>query len=82
MSAEKIAQTKKLSDFVHIGGWFSRGDGFELVRPWFDAGFREMETKVGHVCAAENTFFQIYFYVVRDESSEEDVELKNVVRML
>ncbi len=82
MSAEKIAQTKKLSDFVHIVGWFSRGDGLELVRPWFDARFCETETEVGDVCAAENTFFKIYFDAVRDESSEEDVELSDVVGML
>ncbi len=67
---------------MHVCGRFSCSNGFELFGPWFDAGLRETEPKVGDVGASENTFFKIDFDAVRDESSEEDVELSDVVGML
>ena len=41
-----------------------------------------MEAEIGDVCAAKHTFFKIYFDAVRDQSSEKDIKLLDVVWML
>ncbi len=40
------------------------------------------EPEVGHVCAAKHTIFEVDFNTMRDEVSEQNVQLVNVVIML
>ena len=69
MSPEEIAQSKKLADFVYIGWWLGRSDGFELVRSGLDSSLGESESKISDVFAAEETFLQIDLQSVTPESS-------------
>ena len=67
MRAEEIAQSEKLTDFVHGSRRGGFGDGLQLVGPRFDSFFGQSKTWVGDVSKVD-------LDVVRHQASKQFIE--------
>ena len=74
VGSEEIAETQPLSDFSRAGGWLGLGDAGQFVFSRSDPLRRELKSQVGYLWAAKYTLFQVHFYPMTRQSSQNLVQ--------
>ncbi len=56
MATEKVAQSEKLTDFMHVGGGWGIFDCLEFVNAWLYTLFSEAKTQLRDFLTPKNAF--------------------------
>jgi hypothetical protein len=71
MSSEEVAETKKLSHFMHIIRWLSISHGLELVSARCDPSGHQPEPQRADLHYSEEGFWQVDLQSMFSQSNEE-----------
>jgi hypothetical protein len=71
MSSEEVAETKKLSHFMHIIRWLSVSHGLELVSALCGPSGHQPEPQVADLHCSEEGFWEVDLQSMFSQSNEE-----------